>query len=151
MTPRIVVISMQEDMTVQEFYDKDELRLSRIPIYKDNKDEITGYFLKDEALYSLIKDEHDKPLSDLRREMVMTKNDEPIPQLFNRLMEKREHIALSVDDFGGLTGLVTIEDVIETLLGLEIVDEFDNEEDMQAHARKIWKVRAEKLGLPTEE
>ena len=151
MTPRIVVVSMSEDMTVQEFYDQDELRLSRIPIYKENKDEITGYILKDEALYSLIKDEHNKPLSDLRREMVVTKSDEPIPKLFNILMEKREHIALVVDDFGGMIGVVTIEDIIETLLGLEIVDEFDNVEDMQAHARKIWKVRAEKLGLPTEE
>ena len=152
MTPRIVVVSMPENMTTQEFYDKNDMRFSRIPIYKDNNpDEITGYVLKDQILLNLIKGKGDAPLSTLRREMVVTKNDESIPQLFNRLMEKREHIALAVDDFGGITGLVTIEDIIETLLGLEIVDEFDNEEDMQAHARKIWKVRAEKLGLPTEE
>ncbi len=152
MTPRIVLVSMSENMSAQEFYDKNDMRFSRIPIYKDNNlDEITGYVLKDQILLNLIKGKGDAPLSTLRREMVVTKNDEPIPQLFNRLMEKREHIALAVDDFGGITGLVTIEDIIETLLGLEIVDEFDNEEDMQAHARKIWKVRAEKLGLPTEE
>ena len=83
--------------------------------------------------------------------MSTMKNGPQRSQLFNRLMEKREHIALVVDDFGGMIGVVTIEDIIETLLGLEIVDEFDNVEDMQAHARKIWKVRAEKLGLPTEE
>jgi len=151
MTPRVVVVAMSEDMTAQEFYDKNDMRFSRIPIYKNTPDEITGYVLKDQVLLNLIKGKGDDPLSTLRREMVVTKNDEPIPQLFNRLMEKREHIALSVGDFGGTTGLVTIEDIIETLLGLEIVDEFDNEEDMQAHARKIWKVRAEKLGLPTEE
>jgi len=151
MTPRVVVVAMSEDMTAQEFYDKNDMRFSRIPIYKNTPDEITGYVLKDQVLLNLIKGKGDDPLSTLRREMVVTKNDEPIPQLFNRLMEKREHIALSVGDFGGMTGLVTIEDVIETLLGLEIVDEFDNEEDMQAHARKIWKVRAKKLGLPTEE
>jgi len=145
MTPRTVVVSVPESMTIQEFFDKDELRFSRIPIYKETSDDITGYILKDQVLLSLIKDKGSEPLSSLRREMVMTKNDEPIPQLFNRLMEKREHIALAVDDFGGITGLVTIED------GMEIVDEFDNVEDMQAHARKIWKVRAEKLGLPIEE
>jgi len=151
MTPRTVVFSVPESMTIQEFYDKNELRFSRIPIYKNTPDEITGYVLKDQVLLSLIQEKGNEPLSTLRREITMTQNDEPIPQLFNKLMEKREHIALSVGDFGGITGLVTIEDIIETLLGMEIVDEFDNEEDMQAHARKIWKVRAEKLGLPVED
>jgi len=151
MTPRVVVGSMPENMTAQEFYDKNDMRFSRIPIYKDKPDEITGYVLKDQILLNLIKGKGDAPLSTLRREMVMTKNNESIRQLFNRLLEKQEHIALAVDDFGGITGLVTIEDIVETLLGLEIVDEFDNEEDMREHARKIGKVRAEKLGLPTDE
>jgi len=151
MTPRVVVVSMPESMTIQQFYDKNDMRFSRIPIYKSSTDEITGYVLKDELLLSLIKGEGDAPLSTLRREMVMTKNNESIRQLFNRLLEKREHIAVAVGDFGGITGLVTLEDIVETLLGLEIVDEFDSEEDMQAHARKIWKVRTDKLGLTNEE
>ncbi len=150
MTPRIVVVSASEDMTIQEFYDTGEMRFSRVPLYKETADNVTGYFLKDQLLMALIKDKGNEKLSTLRREIVMTNNDESIPTLFNRLMEKREHIALSVDQFGGTMGVVTIEDIVETLLGMEIVDEFDSVEDMQAHARKIWKVRAEKLGLPSE-
>jgi len=92
MTPRTVVVSVPEDMTIQEFYDKGELRFSRIPIYKNTPDEISGYVLKDQILLSLIKNKGNEPLSTLRREMVMTKNDESIPQLFNRLMEKRERL-----------------------------------------------------------
>ncbi|HKK79183.1 MAG TPA: CBS domain-containing protein, partial [Phaeodactylibacter sp.] len=74
----------------------------------------------------------------------------PLPDLFNRMMEKREHIALVVDEFGGMAGIVTMEDVIETLLGIEIVDEQDNIEDMQMLARRNWEKRAEVLGLLEE-
>jgi CBS domain containing-hemolysin-like protein len=73
----------------------------------------------------------------------------PIPKLFQKLMTEREHIALVVDEFGGMEGIVTMEDVIETLLGTEIVDEYDNIEDMQALARKNWEVRAKRLGILT--
>ncbi len=105
----------------------------------------------DELLLSLVEDDDDKPLSDLRRDVIFVHKTLPIPDLLDKLIQKREHIALVVDEFGGFEGTVTMEDIIETLLGLEIVDESDNTEDMQALARKNWERRAQKMGIiPTE-
>lgn len=75
----------------------------------------------------------------------------PIPTLFEKMMETREHIALAVDEYGGTAGVVTLEDILETLLGVEIIDEFDNAQDMQSYAREKWKIRAASLGLLKEE
>jgi len=71
----------------------------------------------------------------------------PLTDLFDHFITHHSHIALVVDEFGGTAGVVTMEDVIETLLGLEIVDEADGEADLQALARKQWEARAKKIGL----
>ena len=149
MTPRTVVKAAAEEMTLQAFYDANrKLQFSRIPTYHEgSKDRVTGFFLKDELLASLLEGEGDKPLSSLRRDIMIIKEDLAITDLYDQLLEKREHIALVVDEFGGMAGIVTMEDVIETLLGLEIVDEFDKTVDMQTLARENWKKRAKKLGL----
>ncbi|MEM6964169.1 MAG: hemolysin family protein [Bacteroidota bacterium] len=152
MTPRTVVVAAEENTTIQDFYEKNKnLRFSRIPLFKNSKDNITGYFLKDQLLAALIDNQGNAPLSSIKRELMIANETYPIPQLFDNFTEKREHIALVVDDFGGMSGLVTMEDVIETLLGLEIVDEFDKTEDMQALARLQWEKRAKDLGLLEEE
>jgi len=152
MTPRTVFVASPQDVSIEEFYNRNEnLRFSRIPIYDGTTDNITGYFLKDEFLLSMIKKQGHQPLSSIRRDIVITQDTTPIPEIFNQLMEKREHLALAVDEFGGTVGLVTMEDIIEPLLGMEILDEIDNVADMQAHARKKWEDRAKRLGLITEE
>ena len=152
MTPRTVIVAADEDTTIREFYEENKnLRFSRIPLYSGTNDHITGYFLKDHLLAALIDDKDNEPLSSIKRELMVANETFPIPQLFNNFTEKREHIALVVDNFGGTSGLVTMEDVIETLLGLEIVDEFDNIEDMQVLARKKWEKRAKDIGLLKEE
>ncbi len=79
----------------------------------------------------------DKTLESLRRDMPAVPSGITLSKLLELLLEHRQHIALVVDEYGGTSGLVTLEDVVETLLGMEIVDEMDNEEDMQALARKI--------------
>ncbi len=148
MTPRTVVIAAKEEMTIQDFYNENKnLRFSRIPIFKDSKDHISGFILKDVLLTALINDEGDRPLKDIMREILIVNEQINVPELFNRLMETREHIALVVDEFGGMSGIVSMEDVIETLLGMEIMDEFDNTADMQQLARKNWEKRAKDLGL----
>jgi CBS domain containing-hemolysin-like protein len=73
--------------------------------------------------------------------------EQPIPELFEKFIKQRGHIALVVDDFGNTIGIVTMEDIIETLLGLEIMDESDAIEDMQIQARKNWERRAKRMGI----
>ena len=152
MTPRTVVIAASESMTVEEFHKANsDLRFSRIPVYQeDSIDQITGYILKTEVLSSIINEDTDLTLAMIKREIIIVNENTPLPDLFDHLVQKREHIALVIDEFGGMAGIVTMEDVIETLLGLEIVDELDRAEDMQALARKNWQQRAQRLGLIEE-
>lgn len=148
MTPRTVMVASDEKTSIREFHDANEnLRFSRIPLFKESTDHITGYVLKDQVLKAIVDGKGDKPLSSLRREVLAVKDDFPIPQLFNHFTAKREHVAIVMDEFGGTAGIVTMEDVIETLLGLEILDEQDNTEDMQALARQQWEERARRVGL----
>lgn len=149
MTPRTVVIASNEEMTINEFYEKyrNALRFSRVPIFKEAKDQITGFFLKDELLQHIIDEKGDQALKSIKRDILIVNEQFPIPDLFTKFIETREHIALVVDEFGGMAGIATMEDVIETLLGLEIVDEMDNSEDMQDLARQRWEKRAKDLGL----
>ena len=148
MTPRTVVKAASQDQTIMDFYNENKkLRFSRIPIYSETKDQINGFILKDELLSNIINENGDKLLGDIRRDIQIVNEQMPIPDLFNRLMEGREHIALVVDEFGGMAGIVSMEDVIETLLGMEIMDELDNIEDMQRLARANWEKRAKDLGI----
>ncbi|TXB69423.1 CNNM domain-containing protein [Phaeodactylibacter luteus] len=151
MTPRTVVKAANQDRTIAEFYENNpKLQFSRIPVFAESKDHINGFVLKDEILSSIISQQGGEPLKSIMREILIINEQVPLPDLFNQLMEKREHIALVVDEFGGMGGIVTMEDVIETLLGIEIVDEQDNIEDMQMLARKNWEKRAQILGLLEE-
>ena len=148
MTPRTVMKIASEDTSIQDFFEANRpLRFSRIPVFKDRADNITGFFLKDEMLEAIINKEGKNPLSTLRREILVTNRIKPIPELFEKFVEKREHVSLVVDEYGSVSGLVTMEDVIETLLGLEIMDESDNVEDLQVLARKNWESRAKRLGI----
>tara|TARA_R110001632_G_scaffold18712_3_gene57589 strand:- start:8775 stop:9860 length:1086 start_codon:yes stop_codon:yes gene_type:complete len=148
MTPRAVLKSADEEQTIQAFFDEHPmLRFSRIPIYEENSDNITGYFLKDQLLEAIIKGNGEQPLKNIKRTILVTDRELPIPSLFEKLIDQREHIALVVDEYGSVSGLVTQEDMIETLLGLEIMDESDNIEDLQLLARKSWERRAKRLGI----
>ncbi len=148
MTPRTVMISSDQNQSIVKFHDAHpNLRFSRIPVFDKTPDRITGYILKDKMLMALLDGDGDKPLSSIKRDVLSVKEDFPIPELFSHFTSKREHIAIVLDEFGGTAGLVSMEDVIETLLGLEIVDEQDNATDMQALARKQWEERARSIGL----
>ena len=149
MTPRIVVQSAAEEQTITEYYESvDELPFSRIPMYEGRNNEmISGYCLKAELLEGLVKGQGDAKLATIRREITVVHEKLPISDLFNTFLERREHIILVVDEYGGMAGIVTMEDVMETLLGMEITDESDSTVYMQALAKANWKERARRIGL----
>lgn len=148
MTPRSVLKIASEDQKIAEFFEANKkLRFSRIPVYKDNPDHISGYVLKDDVYKEMAEDNHDKILADLKRQLFVVDRNVAVPNLFEKFVEQREHIALVVDEYGSVSGLVSMEDVIETLLGLEIVDESDTDANMQDLARKNWEDRARRLGI----
>ncbi len=148
MTPRTVLKIASEEQNIKEFFEENkDLRFSRIPIYKDDQDNITGYVLKDEVYKAVAEGKGAKLLGELKRKVLAVDRDVAIPNLFEKLIEEKEHIALVVDEYGSISGLVTMEDVIETLLGLEIMDESDTDSDMQQLARKSWEKRAKRLGI----
>ncbi len=143
MTPRTVIVMANEDLTLREFYQKNKpIRNSRIPVYFEKSDHITGMVLKDELLEHLAEDQHETRLKDIRRDIIFVNDTDVLPTLLDTFVSKREHIAIVNDVYGSVVGLVTMEDLFETLLGLEIVDETDSVEDLQRLARKQWEDRA---------
>lgn len=148
MTPRVVVFAVEENMPIQEFYDAHkEIPFSRIPVYKDELVQTTGFVLKDEIMEMIIDGKGNKPVKNIKRDIRIVVENMPIIRLFYKFIEQKIHIAMVVDEYGMISGVVTMEDIIETLIGLEIVDEMDDVEDMQILARKNWEQRAKKLGF----
>ena len=140
MTPSSVVEIADESMTVTEFRQHERYQtFSRIPVYKDDKDDyITGYVLRQTILEKLSEDKFSMRLSELVRPILSFQETESVSTIWERLLEKKEHISVIIDEYGCLRGIVTMEDVIETMLGTEIVDEKDTVTDMQAYAREQW-------------
>ncbi len=150
MTPRIVIFGLPEDDTVGDIIERHQpLRYSRIPIFRESIDRLAGVVLKDEILERAAQGETDVKLIELRRDLFFVPGTLRLSHLLDLFLSSREHIAAVVDEFGGTAGVVTLEDLIETLLDLEIVDEIDSVEDLRAAARLKWRQRAKELGIST--
>ena len=151
MTPRTVVSALPEDMTIDaslKYIMKTPF--SRLPVYKSHLDDATGFVLKDDILIFMAQKRGKATLKALKRDIMAVPSSIPLTVLFERFLTERQHIALIVSEHGGTDGLVTLEDLIETLMGMEIVDERDNVIDMRALARKQWMARAKAMGLEPE-
>ena len=145
MTPKTVMKLANQDLTVEEFYTNSKpLPYSRIPIYDNTKDHITGVVLKTEVLQELAEDRHETKLHEIKRDLIYVQDDLPLAKLLDRLVSGSSQLAIVTDEFGTVIGLVTYEDLFETLLGFEITDETDTIEDLQKHARSRWEERAKK-------
>jgi CBS domain containing-hemolysin-like protein len=148
MTPRVVVSLADENMKLHEFLkNKDYLKYSRIPVYREKEENITGYVFRQTVFEKLAENQKDLTLKEVKRDILFVPNTSVLFALWERLLEKTEHIALIVDEYGGMDGIVTMEDIIETLLGLEIMDEKDTVTDMRQFARERWKNRQTKYNL----
>ncbi|MFN7130771.1 MAG: CNNM domain-containing protein [Myxococcales bacterium] len=152
MTPRTVAVMLPEKLTVGEVVQTHGAgRFSRIPVFAGNRDEVTGFVLKTDLLLAASRDQFARPLSELRRPLAQIQQDAQLAHVLEKLLTTREQLALVVDEFGGTAGLLTLEDVVETLIGEEIVDETDKERDLRALAREQWTRRARERGLLGEE
>jgi len=151
MTPRSVMFMLKDTSTLEQFIAGiADNPFSRIPIYHDNRDEITGVILRTEALLDAVQG---KPwdLEGMRREVLRVKASEPLDELMRRFLKEGHHFSLVTDSYGTVTGLLTLEDILETVVGVEIMDESDKVADLQALARKLWRERMHKKGVNAEE
>jgi CBS domain containing-hemolysin-like protein len=146
MTPRTVMFTLPASMTVGEAIKIQDTEFSRIPIYQDHSDHIVGFVLRGDIYLEASRGNQDKPLISLRRDLPAVPETVSLIQIFE-LFLKRQQALLVVDEHGGVAGLVTMEDIIETLLGIEIMDETDTVADMRALARQRWLKRARSLGI----
>lgn len=148
MTPRTVVVIANEEMSLQEFLvNKEFLHFSRIPVYHESRDNITGYVFREMVFEKLAEDQFHLKLKDIKRNISTFAETNTLFNVWEELLHKKEQISLVVDEYGGMDGIVTLEDIIETLLGFEIVDEKDRVEDMQQYAIDRWKARQKKYEL----
>lgn len=140
MTPAVVVASAPESMTMKEFHSNKQFNpYSRILVYTDSNDYITGYVLRASVLERLAEDNFSQTLASIRRNVISFPEETSVADIWETMIESKEQISIIVDEYGSLRGIVTIEDVIETMLGVEIVDENDATTDMQKYAREKWR------------
>jgi CBS domain containing-hemolysin-like protein len=148
MTPRTVISALPESMKIIDSLKQVvQTPFSRIPVYRTNIDDITGFVLKDDVLILTAQKRGDDKLITLKREILSVPESVSLTDLLERFLKDRKHIAIVVNEYGGTDGLVTLEDLIETLMGMEIMDETDDVEDMRALARKQWVERVKAMGL----
>ena len=139
MTPSVVVEMVPGSMSIKEFYDSDNT-YSRILVYDEDNDEyVVGYVLRSEVLEKMAEDNFNTPLNDIIRPILTFSEEDSVADIWEKLLEKKEHISAILDEYGSLRGIVTMEDVIETMLGQEIVDEKDEVVDMQEYAKDQWE------------
>ena len=150
MTPSAVVEMAEAHMTIREFYDSEDLTHSRIPVYDDENDEyVIGYVLRQEILEKMAEDKFTTTLSEITRPIITFTEDDSVSDIWEKMLSKKEHISVILDEYGSVRGIVTMEDVIETMLGHEIVDETDEVVDMQEYAKDQWE-KAQKELVKTE-
>ena len=136
LTPRSVIYAFEDTQTVGEIMDSTEdIIFSRIPVFNDNIDNVIGMVYKDNLLETMADDYFEKTMSQLVEPVEKVYEKESVEMVLNKFIKNRSHMFIVKDEFGGTTGIVTLEDCIETLLGVEIMDESDKVADMRELAK----------------
>ncbi|OOZ37843.1 CNNM domain-containing protein [Solemya velesiana gill symbiont] len=152
MTPRPVVFSLPESLGVEAFFASyANSRFSRVPVYSGHQEHVTGFVLRNDIILAYARGNTENNLITYRRELPTLPDKASVYDAFETLLRKRAHLMLIVDEYGGMEGIVSLEDVVETLIGLEILDEGDRSADMQQLARRLWRKRATEMGLQLED
>ncbi len=152
MTPRTVMTGISEKATIKQAYQEAlKAPFSRFPLYDEDIDQINGFALKDDIYRLQSEGQADTLVSEIKRDMEVIFANKNLAQLLQSMIEHKQHMALVVDEYGATQGLVTLEDIVETLLGVEIMDEVDRVEDMQRLAKLKWKLKAKNKGIELEE
>lgn len=145
MTPRVVAATAEEKMTLKDYYDSDAYdHFSRIPVYAESQEFITGYVLRDDALEELTEDHFEMTLGEIKRSLLYFNEETSVGDIFDRMLQEKSQIGVVIDEYGCFQGVLTFEDVIETIFGFEIIDEMDVVTDMQQYARERWQQRQKK-------
>ena len=136
MTPRVVMFSLSTDLSIEAVQNSGQmLNYSRIPVFEKDADDIVGMVLRRDLLTSKL-DDGDARIGDLLRPVDFVAQTVTVDRLLRMFMERGQHLLIVIDEFGGLAGLVSLEDVLEEILGKEIVDEFDQVADLRELARR---------------
>lgn len=150
MTPRPVVFMLEEDLPIEDFAERiDGKPFSRIPLIDGDDGQIEGFVIRAEVLLAAVKG-RTGTLEQLKRPVHLVPSSVRVDRVFEMMLAETHHLMMVQDEFGTTVGLVTLEDVLETIVGVEIVDEHDQIADLQVLARKLWKDRAKRMGIPTE-
>lgn len=151
-TPRVVVVMADEEMSLSDFLkDKENLHFSRIPVFKGEKENVTGYILREQVFEYLAADRFQVQLSEIKRKILVFPETITVISAWEKMQQNKDHIALVVDEYGGMSGIVTLEDIIETLIGIEIIDEKDHTDDMQKYAMDKWRAKQNKYKILSSE
>ena len=142
MTPRTVVLMIQDTQTVGDVLEQHKiLPYSRIPLYGESADDVNGYVLRHEIYKCAAADEHHVQMRDIALELNVVPETISVAQVLDQFIVEQDHIFLVIDEYGGTAGLITMEDAVETLLGIEILDESDPVADLRQLAQRRYQAQ----------
>jgi len=146
MTPRSVIFALDGNETIGEIFKENKsVEFSRIPIYMDNLDNVIGVALRYKLMEAYSQDLDHVKVETFAKPLHSVPETITVAACLDQFIKRKEHIFIVVNEYGSPDGIVTLEDVVETLLGVEIVDEFDSVEDLRKHARDLWMNRKSAL------